>query len=121
MKKNEIVRREVEDLIAASQSQIGGFKMLVECAAGSVVVTGSSSLTIPFRGRPENIEVWFADACDINLPHTCSPMCPDDEITGFAQPLPHHRWGLTISWHVLDRRTRQAYWNATIQGSLMEE
>lgn len=89
---------------------------------GSLLVTGTSTVIIPLRRRPGQIDSWFDASCDITLPHTCSVICDNDRLISkviVIEPynnLGPRMWGLQLKWQIFDHRTRQIYWTADMDG-----
>lgn len=83
----------------------------------SIVVTGTSSLTIPFRRKPYSVTATFGPECDINYP-TCYPTCPLDTVGASIQYLGNRRWGVVITWSVLGGRVRKINYEVILKGSM---
>lgn len=76
---------------------------------GGAWVSGKSSFTIPFRGRPQNAKAWFND------PPNCGP-APDPNDTCVAEAVNvgfffRPRWFLRVSWNIAPGSVRLLNWS----------
>jgi len=84
-----------------------------ETISGSLTVSGEGALTIPCRGRPLEVEVYFSDD---PTKMGCGPQEDDEvgvEIVRIKKPFP--LWALKIDWVIRGSNARVIDWSTNVR------